>query len=124
MDKFIWKVSDNANAHRFLAFIVGRISASMERNLSKYQQLLAYLDHLMDWPDTLSSGLLSCAIILAGKLAELLDHVKMTLIEHFKEYELAMTEIHEYYNLPLVSYSYTDNILILQIQIYVKNNNI
>ena len=52
IDKFIWKVSDNANAIRFLAFILGRISANMERNLSKYQQLLADLDHLMDGLDT------------------------------------------------------------------------
>ena len=44
----------------------------------------------------------------------------MKLLEHFKEYELAMTEIHQYYNLPLVCYSYTDDILILQSQIYVK----
>ena len=94
IDKFIWKVSDNANAIRFLAFILGRISANMERNLSKYQQLLADLDHLMDGLDTLSSGLLSHTIIPPGKLAELLGHVKMELIEHFKEYELAMTEIH------------------------------
>ena len=36
MDKFIWKVSDNANAIRVLEFIWGRISANMERNLSKY----------------------------------------------------------------------------------------
>ena len=45
----------------------------------------------------------------------------MKLIEHFKEYELAMTEIHQYYGLPLVSYSYTDNMLILQVPIYVKH---
>ena len=72
IDKFIWKVSDNVNAIRFLAFI----SANMERNLSKYQQLLADLDHLMAGLDTLSSGLLSPTIIPPGKLAELLDHVK------------------------------------------------
>ena len=40
-DKFLCKVSDNANAIRFFAFILGRISANMQRNLSKYQQLLA-----------------------------------------------------------------------------------
>ena len=45
----------------------------------------------------------------------------MKLIEHFKEYELAMTEIHQYYDLPLVSYSYTDDMLILQIPNYVKH---
>ena len=43
----------------------------MERNLSKHQQLLADLDHLMDGLDMLSSGLLSQTIILLGKLAEL-----------------------------------------------------
>ena len=66
IDKFIWKVSDNANAIRFLAFILGRISANMERNLSKCQQLLADLDHLMDGLDSLSSGLLSHTIIPPG----------------------------------------------------------
>ena len=116
IDKFIWLVSDNANAIKFLAFILGRISANMERNLSKYQQLLADLDHLMDGLDSLSSGLLSHSIIPPGKLAELLEHVNIELIEHFKEYELAITEIHQYYDLPLVSYSYTDGMLILQHQ--------
>ena len=118
-DKFLWKGSDNANATRFLAFILGRISAKMERNLSKYQQLWADLDHLMD--ATLSSCLLSHTIIPAGTLAELLDHVKRKLIEYFKEYELTMTEIHQHYDLPLERYSYTDDMLILQIPIYVKD---
>ena len=49
----------------------------------------------MDGLDNLSSGLLSHTIILQGKLVELLEHVKMKLIEYFKEYELAMTEIHQ-----------------------------
>ena len=49
----------------------------------------------MNGLDTLSSGLLSHTIILPGKLAEILHHVKMKLIEHFKEYELAMIEIHQ-----------------------------
>ena len=75
----------------------------------------------MDGLDTLSSGLLSHTIIPPGKLGELLGHVNMELIEHFKEYELVMTEIHQYYSLPLVSYSYTDGMLILQIPIYIKH---
>ena len=35
-------------------------------------------------------------------------------MEHFREYELAMTEIHQYYDLVLLSYSYTDDMLLLQ----------
>ena len=121
IDKFIWKISDNANAIRFLAFILERISANMERNLSKYKELLADLDHLLDGLDTLSSGLLSHTIIPPGKLAILLGYVNMESIEHFKEYELAMTEIYQY--LPLVSYSYTDDMLILKISIYINITN-
>ena len=69
INKLIWQVSDNANAFRFLALILGRISANMERNLSKCQQLLVDLDHLLDRLDTLSSGLLSHTKIPTGKLA-------------------------------------------------------
>ena len=93
----------------------------MERDVSKYQQLLVDLDHPMDGIDTLSSGLLSHTIIPPGKLAELLNHVKRKLMEHFKQNKLAMIEIHQYYDLPLVSYSYTDDTLILQILICVKH---
>ena len=32
-----------------------------------------------------------------------------------------MTEIHQYYDLPLVNYSYIDGMLILQIPIYIKH---
>ena len=47
--------------------------------------------------------------------------MKRKLMEHFKEYELAMTEIHQYYDSALVSYSYTDDVLVLQIPVYVKH---
>ena len=42
IDKFIWKVSDNANAIRFLAFILGRISAKWKeicQNTNSYCQI-------------------------------------------------------------------------------------
>ena len=43
IDKLPWRVTDNANVIRFLSFILGIISANMEINLSKYQQLLVDL---------------------------------------------------------------------------------
>ena len=36
MDKFIMKVDGNTSAIRFLPFRLGKISANMERNSSKY----------------------------------------------------------------------------------------
>ena len=93
MDKFILKISYNANANRFFAFILGKTSANMERNLSKYQQLLAYLDHMMDGLDALSLGLLS-HVILPPDNWQNITSCEMKLMEHFREYELAMTEIY------------------------------
>ena len=39
IDKFIWKVSDKANAIKFLAFILGRISANMVCLFCKFQSI-------------------------------------------------------------------------------------
>ena len=118
-NKFIRKVDGNANSMRFLVFTLGSIAANMKRNMSKYQTVLTDMKHLMDGLDALPSGLLLHTVILPGKLAELLDHVKRRMIEHFKEYELAIAEIHQYYDLPLGSYSYTDDVIVLQIPIYI-----
>ena len=80
MDKFNKKVNYNANSIIFLALVLGRISANMERNLSKNQHVLADLDHLMDGLDSMSSGLLSHTVITTCKLAGLLCHVRRKLI--------------------------------------------
>ena len=45
----------------------------------------------------------------------------MKLIGQFKEYKLAMTARHQHFDLPSVSYSYTDDMLILKFPIYVKH---
>ena len=67
-----------------LAFILGRILTNMKRNLSKYQKLLADFDYLMDGLDTLSPGSFHNSNS-TNELAELLDHMKRRLIEHFQE---------------------------------------
>ena len=80
------------------------------------------LDDLLHGLDTLSSGLLSQTIIPPDNLKESLDHVKRKVIEHLKEYKLAMAEIHQYYDLPLLSFNYTDGVVILQILNCVKHH--
>ena len=59
----------------------------------------------MDGLHAISSCLLQHTVILPDELTELLDHLKRNLIECFKEYELAMTKIHQYYDFSLVSKS-------------------
>ena len=100
---------------------MGRISANKERNLS-IPTTIGRIRSPDRWTSYFFLRFASTKkkIIQQGKLAELLENVKKKLMECLKEYELAMTEIHQYYDLPLVSYSYTENMLVLQIPIYVK----
>ena len=65
---------------------MGRISGNMERNLSKYQQLLADLDHPMDGLDAISSGLLSYTIILPGKISRIIRPCKNGIDYHIHPY--------------------------------------
>ena len=51
MDRFTRKVNDNAHSIKILGFILCRVSANMERKFSKYQQLLADLDYMIDGLD-------------------------------------------------------------------------
>ena len=77
----------------------------------------------MDGADILSLSLLSYAIFLIGNWVELLDHMKRKRIKHFKEYELAMTETHVYHDLPLIAYSYTDDMLFYKFQSFSNITN-
>ena len=73
---------------------IGKDTSQYGKTSVKISTIIGRFRPLMDGLDTLSSGLLSHTITPPGKLAELLEHVKMKSIEHFKEYELAMTVIH------------------------------
>ena len=84
---------------------IGKDISQYGKKFVKIPTIIGRFRPFNGWIESLSSGLLTHSIIPPGKLAELLEHVNMELIEHFKEYELAMTEIHQYYDLPLVSYS-------------------
>ena len=69
----------------------------------------------MDGLDTIFRLILH-TIIHQSKLAELFDHVKRKLIEYLKEYEFSMTEHYQYCDLPLLNYSYTNDMIFYKFQ--------
>ena len=111
MDKFIMKVSHNINTIRFLALILSRISQYGK----KCVKLPTIIDRFRSpdrWTWYFVFRFAFTYYNSTNVLADLLDNTKRKLLEHFKECELAMTEIHQDYDLPLVSYSYTDDTLL------------
>ena len=41
----------------------------------------------------------------------MIKHVKQQLAEKYTNYELVITEVHDYYNIPVSSFDYVDGIL-------------
>ena len=105
------RIADNSNAIVFLSGTISILLSEMERYLALYQQTISELDHLLDALDNLSNNLLSHSVIAPNVLKGLLDHVKDQLNDKYPDYELVIDEVHQYYNLPLVSFDYQDGFL-------------
>ena len=114
------RIADNSNAIVFLSGTISILLSEMERYLALYQQTISELDHLLDTLDNLSNNLLSHSVIAPNVLKNLLDHVKEQLSEKYPDYELVIDEVHQYYNLPLISFDYQEGILGIQIPLFIK----
>ncbi len=114
------EILDNANAITFLSATIAVILSEMERYPGFYQRLVAELDHLLDALDNLSNNLLSHTVISPDVLQGMLEHVQIQLNDKYPEYELVLKQVHEYYNLPLVSFTYREGVLGVQIPLFIK----
>ena len=114
------RIADNSNAIVFLSGTISILLSEMERYLALYQQTISELDHVLDALDNLSNNLLSHSGIAPNVLKSLLDHVKEQLSEKYPDYELVIDEVHQYYNLPLISFDYQEGILGIQIPLFIK----
>ena len=114
------RIADNSNAIVFLSGTISILLSEMERYLALYQKTISELDHLLDALDNLSNNLLSHSVIAPNVLKSVLDHVKEKLSEKYQDYELVIDEVHQYYNLPLISFDYQEGILGIQIPLFIK----
>ena len=53
-------------------------------------------------------------------LREMIDHVKKELSENYPNFEVVTDNEQDYYQIPLVSAVYTQDMIVLQIPIYIK----
>ena len=117
------KVADNRQAIRVLAYAVGRIYEATFTILHYYDRLLTELYHKLDGLETLATGRLSHSLIEPEQLKRMLRYVEGDLQNNYVEYELAIREVNIYYDLPTVSYTMVEDMIVIQIPIYVKHYN-
>ena len=116
------KVTDNTNAIRFLSSLFGLLLSDLNRylNLMLYETILSELDHLFDALNNLSNNQLSHSVVYPKEMNELITHVKTVLETTYPNYELIVSEVHDYYNLPFSTFAFKDNTLIIHISFYIK----
>ena len=114
------KVTDNTNAIKFLSSLFGLLLSDLNRYLMLYETILSELDHLLDALDNLSNNQLSHSVIHPKEMNDLITHVKSVLETTYPSYELIVSEVHDYYNLPFSTFTCKDNTLIIHIAFYIK----
>ena len=114
------RVTDNTNAIRFLSSLFGLLLSDLNRYLMLYETILSELDHFLDALDNLSNNQLSHSVIHPKEMNDLFTHVKNVLETTYPSYELIVSEVHDYYNLPFSTFACKDNTLIIHISFYIK----
>ena len=116
-------MTDNTNAIRFLSSLFGLLLSDLNRYLMLYETTLSELDHFLDALDNLSNNQLSYLVIPPKEMNDLITHVKDVLDTTYPSYELIVSEVHDYYNLPFSTFACKDNTLIIHISFYIKPFN-
>ena len=117
------RVTDNTNAIKFLSSLFGLLLSDLNRYLMLYETILSELDHFLDALDTLSNNQLSHSVIHPKEMNDLITHVKGVLETTYPNYELIVSEVHDYYNLPFSTFACKDNTLIIHVSFYIKPIN-
>ncbi len=120
MQKAQQRVADNSNAIMLLSSAFATLFTQIERHLTLYQRIESQMDTLLDALDNLSNNLLSHSVISSDTLQELIESVRQYLLEYQPGYELVLTEVHQYYNLPIITFDYENGVLGIQIPLFVK----
>ena len=120
LSKHVERVMDNSNSILFLSGTISVLLSEMERYLALHERVKSELDHILDALDNLSNNLLSHSVIKPSVLKRLIEHVRQQLAEKYSNYELVMTEVHDYYNIPVSSFDYMDGILGVFVPLFIR----
>ena len=122
LSRHMERIMDNSNSILFLSSTISVLLSEMERHLALHERVKSELDHILDALDNLSNNLLSHSVVRPSVLKRLIEHVKQQLAEKYTNYELVITEVHDYYNLPVSSFDYVDGILGVFVPLFIRPN--
>ena len=113
-------IADNTNSIRFLSNMFGILLYDLNRYLMLYESILSELDHFLDALDNLSNNQLSHSVTPPKEMSDLIIHVNEVLSTQYPNYELVVSRVHDYYNLPFSTFACQGNTLMVHISFYIK----
>ena len=122
LSRHMERIMDNSNSILFLSSTISVLLSEMERYLALHERVKSELDHILDALDNLSNNLLSHSVVRPSVLKRMIKHVKQQVAEKYTNYELVITEVHDYYNLPVSSFDYVDGILGVFVPLFIRPN--
>ena len=122
LSRHMERIMDNSNAILLLSGTISVLLSEMERYLVLHERVKSELDHILDALDNLSNNLLSHSVVRSSILKRMIEHVKQQLAEKYMNYELVITEVHDYYNIPVSSFDYVDGILGVFVPSFSRSN--
>ena len=122
LSRHMERIMDNSNSILFLSGTISILLSEMERYLALHERVKSELDHILNALDDLSNNLLSHSVVRPSVLKRMIEHVKQQLAEKYTSYELVITEVHDYYNLPVSSFDYVDGILGVFVPLFIRPN--
>ena len=120
LSKHVERVMDNSNSILFLSGTISVLLSEMERYLALHERVKSELDHILDALDNLSNSLLSHSVIRPSVLKRLIEHDRQQLAEKYSNYELVITEVHDYYNITVSSFDHMDGILGIFVPLFIR----
>ena len=122
LSRHVERSMDNSNAILFLSGTISVLLSEMERYLALDERVKTELDHILDALDNLSNNLLSHSVVRPSILKRMIEHVKQQLAEKYTNYELVITEVHDYHNILVSSFDYVDGILGVFVPLFIRPN--
>ena len=66
--------------------------------------------------------MLSHSVVRPSVLKRMTEYVKQQLAEKYTKLELVITDVHDYYNIPVTSFDYIDGILGVFVPLFIRPN--
>ena len=118
------QITDNRNSITFLGNMLGVLLSDLHKYLLLYESILSELDHFLDALDNLSNNQLSHSVVSSDVMLVLIAHVQQVLERDYPDYELVVSQVHDYFNLPVSTFTMSKiGLCVIHTSFYIKPKN-